>query len=229
MQGEQLAALSALWLGVLTSISPCPLSTNIAAISYIGRHLGSSRAALLAGALYTAGRTLAYVVLGAAAVWSLMSIVDVATFLQGTLHRLIGPLLIMVGLVLLGLLRFMLPSHGVGDRLKARVERMGPWGAGLLGIIFALSFCPLSAALFFATLIPLAVDRSSPILLPLLYGLGTALPVAAFAALIAFGASRLGAALERAQKVEHWARRVTAVIIIAVGIYETLRSTFYLI
>jgi len=229
MDSIWLAAGSALWLGILTSISPCPLATNIAAVSYVGRRVGSTRAVLLSGALYTAGRTLAYVALGAAAVWSLMSVVEVSSFLQGGFHRALGPLLIVVGLLLLGVIKLKLPGFGVSDGLQERVDRWGVWGAGLLGIVFALSFCPVSAGLFFGSLVPLAAERGSPLLLPTLYGIGTALPVAVFAVLLAVGAGWLGEALDRVQSFEVWARRVTAVVFIGVGVYETLRSTLYLI
>lgn len=224
-----LAAGTALWLGILTSISPCPLSTNIAAVSYVGRRVGSSGAVLLSGVLYTAGRSFAYMVLGAASVWSLMSMVTVSSFLQGTFSRLLGPILIVLGMLLLGIFELKLPSVGVSDELQERVDRAGLWGAGILGLVFALAFCPVSAGLFFGGLVPMAVERSSPLLLPLAYGIGTALPVIVFAALLATGARRLGEALDRVQVFERWARRVTAVVFIGVGIYETLRSTLFLI
>jgi cytochrome c biogenesis protein CcdA len=137
--------------------------------------------------------------------------------------------LIVVGLLLLGVFEIALPAVGVGDKLQRRVDRAGVWGAGLLGIVFALSFCPLSAGLFFGSLVPLAVDRGSPLLLPLVYGIGTALPVAGFAVLLAAGAGWLGTAFDRVQVFERWARRVTAVVFIGVGVYETLRSTLNLI
>jgi cytochrome c biogenesis protein CcdA len=229
METGFLAVVSALWLGILTSISPCPLATNIAAVSYVGRHVGSPRQVLLAGGLYTAGRMLAYLVLGAAAVWSLLSMVTVAGFLQGTFHRALGPLLILVGLLLLGLLRLKVPSIGVSEGLQDRVDRAGIWGAGLLGIVFALAFCPVSAGLFFGSLVPVAVTHSSPLLLPALYGVGTALPVAVFSLLLAAGVGWLGKALDRVQVFELWARRATGVVFIGVGIYETLRSTLYLL
>lgn len=229
MDSIWLAAGSALWLGILTSISPCPLATNIAAVSYVGRQVGSTRAVLLAGGLYTAGRTLTYVTLGAAAVWSLMSMVSVSSFLQGSFSRLLGPLLIAVGLLLLGILKLNISGGGVSEKLQQRVDRWGVWGAGLLGIVFALSFCPVSAGLFFGSLVPMAANHESPLLLPILYGIGTALPVAVFSILLAAGAGWLGRALDKVQSFELWARRVTAVVFIGVGIYETLRSTFYLI
>jgi len=229
MEPDSLGVVSALWLGILTSISPCPLATNIAAVSYVGRHVDSSRRVLLAGGLYTAGRTLAYLVLGAAAVWSLMSVVAMSSFLQGTVHRVIGPLLIVVGLVLLGLFNLKLPGMRVSEGLQRRVDHSGVWGAGLLGMLFALAFCPVSAALFFGSLVPLAVESASPLLLPSVYGVGTALPVAGFAVLLATGSGWLGRALQRVQAVELWGRRVTAIVFIGVGVFETLRSTLYLI
>lgn len=229
MEAGWLAVGSALWLGILTSISPCPLSTNIAAVSYVGRRVGNGRAVLLSGVLYTAGRSFVYLVLGAVSVWSLMSMVSVSAFLQGTFPRLLGPILIALGLLLFGVFEFTLPSVGVNDTLRRRVDRAGVWGAGILGMIFALAFCPVSAGLFFGGLVPLAVEQGSPLLLPLAYGIGTALPVIVFAALLAVGVGWMGKALDRVQVLEVWARRVTAVVFIAVGVYETLRSTLYLI
>ena len=229
MEQSSLAVFSALWLGILTSISPCPLSTNIAAVSYVGRQVGSPWAVLLAGGMYTGGRMLVYLMLGAAAVWSVMSVVALSAFLQGTVQRLLGPLLIAVGLLLLGLFNLKLPGMGVSAGLQRRVDHSGVWGAGLLGILFAFAFCPVSAALFFGSLVPLAVDCGSPIFLPSVYGVGTALPVAGFAVLLAIGAGWLGRAVERVQQLERWARWGTAVVFIGLGVYETLRSTLYLI
>jgi cytochrome c biogenesis protein CcdA len=223
------AAGTAVWLGMLTSISPCPLSTNIAAVSYVGRRVDSRRLVLLSGVLYAAGRSFVYAVLGAASVWSLMSMVSVSSFLQGVFPRLLGPILIVLGLLLLGVFELTLPSLGVNERLQERVDRAGVWGAGVLGLVFALAFCPVSAGLFFGGLVPLAVEHNSALLLPLAYGLGTALPVAVFAVLLATGAGWLGRTLNRVQAFEIWARRGTAMVFIGVGVYETLRSTLYLI
>jgi cytochrome c-type biogenesis protein len=223
-----LLAASALWLGILTSISPCPLATNIAAVAYVGRRVGRTSAVLASGVLYTAGRALTYTVLGAAAVWSLMSMVGVSSFLQGAFHRALGPLLIVVGLMLLEVVTIRMGGGSPGERMRERVDGWGIWGALLLGVVFAASFCPVSAGLFFGSLIPMAADHGSPILLPLLFGVGTALPVAAFALLLAAGAGWLSKALGRVQVFERWARRATAAVFILVGVYETLRSTFLL-
>lgn len=224
MEAADLAVGSALWLGLLTSISPCPLATNIAAVSFVGARVGAPRKVLLAGVLYTAGRSLAYLVLGAGAVWGLMSLVDVSAFLQGPAHKALGPLLVAVGLVLLGVFTFDLGGGRLAAAMQGRSERWGVWGALPLGAVFALAFCPLSAALFFGTLIPLAVSERSPLLLPTVYGLGTAVPVAVFAVFIAMGVNWLGRAFEKVSVFERWARRITGVVFVLVGVYETLRS-----
>jgi cytochrome c biogenesis protein CcdA len=227
VEHHALAMATAVWLGVLTSISPCPLATNVAAVSYISRHLVRPRLALLAGLLYTTGRVVAYVALGCAAVWGLASMVAVSSFLQGAFHKLLGPLLIVIGMFLLGLISFpaelLGPSH---ETLRRLGDRSGPAGAFLLGALFAVSFCPVSAALFFGTLVPLAADRGSPVLLPTLYGIGTGLPVVLFAALLVLGATRLSAAYDRVAVFERWSRRITGTAFIIVGIYETVVGVF---
>ncbi len=219
-----LAVVSALWLGLLTSISPCPLATNFAAVTFVGSRVGSPRKVLLAGALYTTGRSVAYMALGAGAVWGLLSLVAVSSFLQGPAYKALGPLLIVVGLVLLGVLTFDLGGGRLAAAAQGRIERWGVLGALPLGAIFALSFCPLSAALFFGSLLPLAVSNRSPVLLPAVYGLGTALPVAVFATLIAFGVNWVGRAIEKVGAFERWARLLTGWVFVVVGIYETLLS-----
>jgi len=221
--GEWLLGVgSAIWLGILTSISPCPLATNITAISFVGQRVGRPVRVLCAGLLYTAGRALTYAVLGALLVTSLLSAPSVSLTLQRIMNQLLGPIMILVGMVLLGLLRLNLHGGGVSERMQRRVERWGIWGALLLGILFALAFCPLSATLFFGSLIPLAIKNGSTVLMPSLYGAGTALPVIVFALLIAIGAHSIGRAFDRLRQFEQWARRVTGVVFIGVGIYLSL-------
>jgi len=228
MEPYLLALGSAVWLGVLTSISPCPLATNIAAISYIGKRVDSTRRIFIAGIIYTFGRMLTYLLLGIILVASVLSIPDLSYFLQEYINIFLGPLLIVTGVFLLGLFKFSLSGGGVSEKMQARVDRMGLWGAGLLGFLFALSFCPVSAALFFGSLIPLAVKHESHFLMPVLYGIGTALPVFVFAILIAMGTRFVGTVFNRLTQFEIWARRLTGVIFILVGIYYSLIYIFKL-
>lgn len=217
------AAATALWLGVLTSISPCPLATNIAAISYIGRRVESTRYVLLAGLLYTVGRVAAYVVLAFVLVNTALSTPTVSLFLQRYVHLLLGPTLIVVGMLLVGLIELNFGGGGVSDRTKARVDRLGVWGALALGVLFALAFCPTSAALFFGNVMS-SLSAGSTIALPLLYGVGTALPVIAFAVLIAVGSQKLGGVFNAVGRVEYWARMATGWAILAVGVWLTVSA-----
>ncbi|MFN2377383.1 MAG: sulfite exporter TauE/SafE family protein, partial [Candidatus Binatia bacterium] len=155
---DPLASLaSALWLGILTSISPCPLASNIAAVSYVGRHAEDARRVLLAGLAYSVGRAVTYVLVGWLVVASVLSIPSVSFFLQQRMNQILGPLLILIGIGILGWIPLRLPSTGFSDGLRERVAARGILGAGSLGVLFALSFCPVSAGLFFGALIPLAV------------------------------------------------------------------------
>lgn len=219
-----LAAATALWLGILTSISPCPLATNIAAVSYIARRVGKTPLVLASGLIYAAGRTLTYLALGAALSASLLAVPQLSHFLQRYMNMLMGPLMVVVGMFLLELL--VLPAGGGpswSQRFQAGAGRLGVWGAGLLGLVFALSFCPTSAALFFGSLLPLAVKHEAPAAYPALYGIGTALPVIGFALVIASGAGGLSTAFRRVAAFELWARRITGGLFIAIGVWMSLR------
>lgn len=218
-----LATGSALWLGILTSISPCPLATNIAAVSYIGKQVDKPMKVLLAGSLYTLGRTISYFAVAFIAVKSIVSTPTVAMFLQSNMNQFLGPILVVAGILLLDFIPWpWTGGGGISASLQNKVTRHGIWGALLLGLIFALTFCPVSAALFFGSLIPLAVKHESSVLMPVLYGMGTALPVVLFSALIAFATHRVSKAFNILTKVEPWMRRITGVIFIIVGGYYCL-------
>jgi cytochrome c biogenesis protein CcdA len=220
------AILTAIWLGILTSISPCPLATNVAAMSYIGKDLSSPRRVLWTGVLYTLGRSLAYAVLAALLIASVFAIPDLSFWLSTYMNKFLGPLLIVVGIVLLDLLPISFSTSCVTDKTGQRFGRAGSWGAGVLGVLFALSFCPVSAALFFGSLLPLAAKNGSSIVLPTAYGAGTGLPVFVFAMLIALGAQWVSKAFKKLVQFEKWARRVTGAIFMLVGAYYCLLYIF---
>jgi len=226
MDTPWMAAATALWLGILTSISPCPLATNIAAISFIGRSVGNPVRVILAGLLYTLGRTAAYVGLGVLLVGGLLSVPALSAFLQGFMNRILGPVLILAGMFLLELITVPLPGGGWTQKLGEKAGRWGLAGAALVGLVFALAFCPVSAAIFFGSLVPLALRAGSPLVLPSVYGAGTALPVVVFAVLVAVSARQAGKAFNRLGQVERWARILTGVAFIGVGIYFSLVFIF---
>ena len=224
-----LAASGALWLGLLTAMSPCPLATNVAAISYVAKRVDRPTLVLSAGLIYTLGRTVSYILVALLVVQGLLSLSAVSMFLQHNLNLVLGPVLVVVGLLLLDIIPW--PWVGSGssrffEKLQERADSLGLWGAGLLGLAFALAFCPVSAALFFGSLVPLAVKHQSPLLLPSLYGVGTAVPVVAFSFILAFSANRISRAFNALTLVERWMRRITAVVFVGVGGYYCLIYIF---
>jgi cytochrome c-type biogenesis protein len=223
MDSLLIGAGTAIWLGILTSISPCPLATNIVAVSFIAQQIGSARRAVLSGLLYSLGRMITYISLGAVVVAGLLSIPAVANFLQDYMDKILGPLLVLTGVFLMGIIHLNIPGLKGAGWTRTLAEKSGLWGAVPLGVIFALSLCPVSAALFFGSLVPLAVHHKSYILLPSLYGAGTGLPVIISGLIIAFGAGSMGRFYARITALEKWARRATAAIFIIIGLHFILR------
>jgi cytochrome c biogenesis protein CcdA len=227
MEGIILPLLSALWLGILTSISPCPLASNIAAVSFIIKKVDRTAYVFSSGMFYTLGRVLGYTVLGVFITYSLLSIPQTSYFLQTYMNKILGPVLIIAGLFLLEIFQFVSLGFSVSERVTARLKNLGMVGALSLGILFALSFCPISAALFFGSLIPLSVKHNSGIILPSVYGIGTGLPVLIVAILVAVGIKNIGAIFQKITLYEYWMRKTTGVIFILVGIYYVLTHIFY--
>ncbi|MFH1458786.1 MAG: aromatic aminobenezylarsenical efflux permease ArsG family transporter [Candidatus Omnitrophota bacterium] len=209
----------ALWLGILTSISPCPLATNIAAVSFLAKKITRPGLVFISGLAYTLGRMVAYTVLGWVIISSLLSVPQVAQFLQKYMVKALGPLLIITGLFLLEVITIKLPGVVLSQKHHNKLVESGAPGAFLLGVIFALAFCPVSAALFFGSLIPLALNSKAGTLLPFIYGVGTGLPVLAFAVAIALGVTSMSHWFQKITKLEFYTRRITGVIFIIVGFY----------
>ncbi len=210
---------SALWLGILTSISPCPLTTNIAAVSFLSKKIIHPAMVFISGLAYTLGRMITYAVLGWMVISSLLSVPQVAQFLQKYMTKAMGPLLVITGLFLLEIFTVTLPGISVSEKHQNKLAESGAPGAFFLGLIFALAFCPISAALFFGSLIPLALNNKAGTLLPFVYGIGTGLPVLAFAFAIALGMKTVSHWFHRLAKVEYYTRRITGIIFILAGLY----------
>jgi len=210
---------SALWLGILTSISPCPLATNIAAVSFLSKKITHPFIVFISGLAYTLGRMAAYAVLGWIIINSLLSVPQVAQFLQKYMGKALGPLLIVTGLILLEVITLRLPGIALSEKHHNKLVESGASGAFLLGFIFALAFCPISAALFFGSLIPLALNSKAGTLLPFIYGIGTGLPVLIFTVTIALGVTSISHWFRRITEIEYYTRRITGIIFIFVGLY----------
>ena len=210
---------SALWLGILTSISPCPLATNIAAISFLSKKIISPKTVFVSGFVYTIGRMLSYALLGLIIISSLLSVPVLANLLQKYMNKAFGLILIITGLVLLDIFKISIPRLTFSKKLQDKLAGSGMGGAFILGLIFALVFCPVSAALFFGSLIPLALKSNFGVILPFIYGIGTGLPVLLFAVGIALSVKSLSFWFNRLTKLEYILRKITGGIFIIVGLY----------
>jgi cytochrome c-type biogenesis protein len=214
-----IACASALWLGILTSISPCPMATNIAAVSFLSKKITHPALVFVSGIAYTLGRMAAYAILGWLIISSLLNVPQVAQFLQKYMGKVLGPILIVTGLFLLEALTVRLPGMALSQKHHSRLAGSGAPGAFLLGLIFALAFCPVSAALFFGSLIPLALNSKVGTLLPFVYGVGTGLPVFIFSIAIALGVTSVSHWFHKLTKLENYTRKITGVVFILVGFY----------
>ena len=213
-----LAAIAiSFYLGLLCAISPCPLATNIAAVGFVSRG-ATPRRTFLGGLLYALGRAIVYVMIAALLYKGVAAVPELSNFFLKYLNRVLGPLMIVVGAVLVGVIT--LPS--IGNRHFAaqakRLSKSGLMGALILGGVFALAFCPTSAALFFGSLIPMSIERESPFLLPLVFSIGTSLPVVIFALLIALGVKWIGSLFNHLSIAERYLRLITGILFLAIGI-----------
>ncbi|MEJ2047660.1 MAG: aromatic aminobenezylarsenical efflux permease ArsG family transporter [Dehalococcoidia bacterium] len=216
---SEIPVVAAFSLGLLMAISPCPLATNIAAIAYVSQRAAERRQAAITSALYTLGRMLAYSVIGMLIIKVGMEIPGLANALQNTGDKIIGPVLIAVGIVLLFANRLRFGSGGGLSSLGEKVSRWGMIGGFLLGILFALAFCPYSAVLYFGVLIPLALKSSGGIALPAVFAIGTGLPVLIFGMALSFGVARISSWFNKLTRAQNVIRVATSWVLIGVGIY----------
>lgn len=212
-------------LGILTSISPCPLATNIAAIAYISKDIKQSSHTILNAIVYTLGRISTYFVLGVAIIVGGMKIIDLSLATQSIHGAILGVILIIVGILLTGVinLNFSLGGGNITEKLSKKATKFGLLGTFFIGVLFALAFCPYSAVLFFGTLIPLGLASREGIILPAFYGLGTGIPVLVFAVLLYFGSKQINKHLNNVSKLEKILRKFVGVVFIIIGIYMIFR------
>lgn len=222
------ATLAAFWFGVLTSISPCLMATNVTAISFIARRADKPRYVLISGAFYILGQSIAFVLLAMLLINTLLTIPVVSHWLQKYMFRLLGPILIICAMLLLQLLNPQFGNGKLKEWVQGKTGNGGYWAAALLGIVFAMSFCPTTAALFFGSLLPLAIANQSSLYLPLIYSIGVALPVLAFSLVIALAANRVGTLFAKVGHAEKYARNATGTIFLIIGIWFTLAYTLEL-
>lgn len=228
LENSQYAALTAFILGLMTAISPCPLATNISAIGFISRDIENRRRVFLKGLVYTLGRAITYTGLGVILYFG-ASKMHVSMLFQGWGEKLLGPFLILIGIFMLDFIKIKLPGFsGLTEKMEEHSKR-SYWGTLLLGVIFAMAFCPYSGVLYFVMLIPMTIASASGLYLPIIFAIATGLPVILFAWLLAYAVGNVGKLYDRIKLFELWFRRVISVLFILVGIYYILVSfsSFY--
>lgn len=214
--------LSAWALGILTAISPCPLATNITATAYIARTLEGKRKVLLSGLLYTLGLAFTYTTI--AMIISMgASKFHVAKFFQGNGEKFLGPIMILIGLIMLNVIKFnFLGKSGLKDKMGEKFKDKGLLGSFLLGVLFAMAFCPYSGAMYFGMLVPMTIESQMGITLPLFFALGAGSLVIFFTFIIAFSFEKLGFYFKRITQIEKIMRYIAAVLFIGTGLYYVL-------
>ncbi len=217
--------IASFFIGLMMAISPCPLATNITAIAYVSRRIENSRHTLLVGVIYTLGRMLTYVAVAALIVYLGLGKQEIALALQKYGGQLLGPLLIVIGLIMLEVIRIdFIKMPGGGDKLKEKLADKGYLGSFLLGVIFALAFCPFSAVLFFGMLIPLALKTGDAIMVPSVFAFATGLPVIVFSTLLVTSVNKVGQIMNKVTVFEKWVRKIVAVLFLIVGAYYAIQS-----
>lgn len=218
LENTQYSFVTAIVLGLMTAISPCPLATNISAIGFISRDLTDRRRVFINGVVYTLGRAFSYTAL-ALILYFGADQMNVAMLFQGWGEKLLGPVLIVIGLFMLDMVKINFPGFsGLTGKLGEK-SRNSYWSTFLLGMVFALAFCPYSGVLYFGMLMPMTIASANGLYLPVLFAIATGLPVLLFAWVLAFAVSNVGLLYHRIKMFEIWFRRVVAVLFILVGIY----------
>jgi len=218
-QNSEAPLLAALALGLLTAIAPCPLATNVTATAYIAKTITNKKKVLFSGFLYTLGRVFSYTALGAIIYFG-VSKFEVAKIFQGNGEKYIGFVLIIIGLIMLDVIKLNFIKGGnITDRLSDKFKSQGLLGSFLLGALFALAFCPYSGALFFAMLIPMTLSSSAGLALPVVFSVGTGLPVILFAFVIAFSMEKVGSYFKAVTQIEKVMRLVAGLVFIITGLY----------
>lgn len=221
--------LSAFLLGILTSISPCPLATNITAVAFISKDIKTPKHTIVSGLFYTLGRGISYTLLAALIYFGLSSF-QISRIFQGWGDKILGPILIIIGLVMFDVIRINLKNSNQSvEKIKLWLSSKGYLGSLALGMLFALAFCPYSGVLFFGVLIPLILKSASGLFLPAIFALGTGLPVIVFSFLIAFSLRAVSKTFLIVQRIEKWLRYGVATVFILTGLYYTQYLIKYLV
>ena len=218
LENTQYSVITAMILGLMTAISPCPLATNISAIGFISRDIEDRRRVFFNGLVYTLGRAISYTGI-AVIIYFGAGQIDISGWFQRWGEKFLGPVLIIIGLFMLDFITVNLPGIGSFTEKIGEKGRSSYVNTLLLGMLFAMAFCPYSGVLYFVMLIPMTVASADGLILPVVFAIATGIPVIIFAWLLAFAVGNVGKMYSRIRAFEIWFRRVVAVLFIGVGIW----------
>lgn len=216
---EHLPLLFAFFLGVVGAVAPCQLTSNISAITIYGNKSLVDKVPWVHVFLFVLGKIVVYSVLGII-FWLLgKEVYSTLSQIMPVIRKAIGPLLIIIGLFMIGL--FQWSKTWRIFNLPTKVFKDSYLGSFLMGVSFTLAFCPTMFVLFLLTLMPIVVITSYGAVLPAIFGIGTSLPLLFVIFLIwYFGAS--GAILKRSRKVGAITQKLAGVFLILIGFFDTL-------
>ena len=227
MSTSGVPVIAAFFIGLMTAFSPCPLATNITAIAYASKKIGHKKETIKVGVYYTLGRAITYVLIASLIIFIGVNTQSISLFLESYGDKVLGPLLLVIGLVMLELIKFKSFTGGKRlNKLKEQLANKGHLGSFFLGVIFALAFCPFSAVLYFGMLIPLALSVGDAIIIPSVFALATGLPVIMLSFILNQSVAKLGRIMKRIEVFDKWTRRVVGLTFIIVGLFYTISYTF---
>jgi cytochrome c-type biogenesis protein len=224
LDSTQNPLMYALILGLLTAISPCQLATNIIAIAYIGKDISNKQRIFANGLFYALGNAIGYSSIGLILFFG-ASKFHVSKILVSNGNMIMSLFLIITGVLMLDLIKMRLPTfEKITEKIKNRQNKGNKLNAALLGFLFAVTFCPYNAVIFFGMLIPLTITSVYGLYLPLVYSLASGFPVIVIAWLLAFSISGIGNFYDKIRVFQKWFNRVVAGIFIAIGLYFFLNK-----
>ena len=224
LDSSSVPVVTAMILGILTAVSPCPLATNLTAVAYLGREIDNRRKVFYLGLLYTLGRTIAYSALGAVLIFIIRKgedAFDIQDAISAIGEWILDPALVLIGLFMLFGHLLHLPKFGFSGQASGSWTQ-GALGALILGVLFAMAFCPTSGMLYFGMLIPMSAVESGGYVLPMVYAIATSLPVLVAAWIIAYSMQSLGKVMGKIAVFQRWFNRLVAILFILVGLYYTI-------
>ncbi|MCK1998340.1 sulfite exporter TauE/SafE family protein [Psychrobacillus psychrodurans] len=216
---EHYPIVVALLLGLIGAVAPCQLTGNMSAITFYGNRTVQMKSNWGEIVSFIAGKVVVFSLIGMLAWMFGQSFETKMTEYFPIFRQLIGPLMIVTGLVLIGILKLVFLN-----RLSTYIPMVlkeGKFGSFMLGASFSLAFCPTMFVLFFVWLMPTVVSTSYGFILPAAFGIATSIPlILLFVFIWLFDAKRL--IMKNSMKIGGIIQKIAGVILIIIGVFDTI-------